>query len=110
MPEVATNSVSTGTANREAGSSEMLLTPNEVAEARRQLARLVDGLNTVILGQNQLVELVAICLVARGHVLLEGLPGLGKTELVSHIEIRRHGLLLRALRVYACYDYRTQDL
>jgi MoxR-like ATPase len=76
-------SLSTGSSSRDPGSSASLLPPNDVAEAQRQLARLVDGLNTVILGQDDLVDLVAICLVARGHVLLEGLPGLGKTELVK---------------------------
>ncbi|MGE3316673.1 MAG: AAA family ATPase, partial [Planctomycetaceae bacterium] len=47
------------------------------------MRRILDGLKTVILGQQDLLELVVICLVARGHMLLEGLPGLGKTELVK---------------------------
>jgi MoxR-like ATPase len=37
----------------------------------------------VLLGQEPLLDLVTIALAARGHVLLEGLPGLGKTELVK---------------------------
>jgi MoxR-like ATPase len=60
-----------------------LLAPEEVAEAQALLKRLVEGLETVILGQRNLVELVVLCLLARGHLLLEGLPGLGKTELVK---------------------------
>jgi MoxR-like ATPase len=59
------------------------LSPHDVSEAQRQFAKLLNGLNSVILGQKDLVELTVICLVARGHVLLEGLPGLGKTELVK---------------------------
>ena len=37
----------------------------------------------MLLGQDELLDLVVIALAARGHLLLEGLPGLGKTELVK---------------------------
>jgi MoxR-like ATPase len=60
-----------------------LLSPAEAQEAHAQAQRLLDGLGKSILGQRDLLELVAICLLARGHILLEGLPGLGKTELVK---------------------------
>lgn len=66
-----------------AASTLRLLTPAEVQEAQTQVQRLLDGLGTSILGQRELLELVVICLLARGHILLEGLPGLGKTELVK---------------------------
>ena len=49
------------------------------------LGRLTEGLNRAILGQRQLIDLVTTCLLARGHMLLEGLPGLGKTELVKSL-------------------------
>ncbi|MCC6784316.1 MAG: AAA family ATPase [Planctomycetes bacterium] len=62
-----------------------LLTPNEVANARAALQRLRDGMAAVLLGQDELVSLVTIALASRGHVLLEGLPGLGKTELVKSL-------------------------
>jgi MoxR-like ATPase len=65
--------------------SNRLLTPDEVAEAQELTGRLLEGLGTAILGQQQLLELVTICLLARGHMLLEGLPGLGKTELVKSL-------------------------
>jgi MoxR-like ATPase len=70
-------------APRAADGASRLLTPAEVEEARRGIASLVEGLETAILGQQELIRLVAICLLARGHILLEGLPGLGKTELVK---------------------------
>lgn len=60
-----------------------LLTPAEVQEAHEALERLLGGLSRSILGQRALLERVVICLLARGHILLEGLPGLGKTELVK---------------------------
>ena len=46
------------------------------------MAGLVQTLNGVLFGQQSLVELVVTGLLARGHLLLEGLPGLGKTQLV----------------------------
>jgi MoxR-like ATPase len=66
-----------------AAPSLRLLSPAEVQEAHAQAQRLLDGLATSILGQRALLELVVVCLLARGHILLEGLPGLGKTELVK---------------------------
>ena len=66
-------------------STEGLLAPEEVDEARAALQRLLDGLGKAILGQQSLLELVVTCLLARGHMLLEGLPGLGKTELVKSL-------------------------
>jgi len=57
------------------------------SEATLRLA--VDRLNTVraeiakvIVGQDDVVEGVLICLLSGGHVLLEGVPGLGKTTLL----------------------------
>src|SRR6266436_5471529 len=57
------------------------------SEAALQLA--VDRLNSVrkeiakiIVGQDDVVEGVLICLLSGGHVLLEGVPGLGKTTLL----------------------------
>ena len=59
------------------------LTDSEMAAATESLGRLRDGLNNVLFGQDALIEMVMIGLLARGHLLLEGLPGLGKTELVK---------------------------
>lgn len=69
----------------DASVKDPLLTPTEVAEAQQLLKRLTDGLGRAILGQQELIELVVVCLLARGHMLLEGLPGLGKTELVKSL-------------------------
>ena len=59
-----------------------LMTPEQVATGQQRLQAVREGLGTVILGQDDMLDLVCIGLAARGHVLLEGLPGLGKTELV----------------------------
>ena len=52
-------------------------------EAADLIERIVDNVETVIVGKREAVELVVMSLVARGHVLLEDLPGTGKTSLVS---------------------------
>jgi MoxR-like ATPase len=48
---------------------------NSVNQIKQQMAR-------VIVGQEMIVEGVLMCLCAGGHVLLEGVPGLGKTLMV----------------------------
>ena len=65
------------------GRRDRLLSPGEVDAARAQLRRLREALGEVLLGQDGLLDLVTIALASRGHLLLEGLPGLGKTELVK---------------------------
>ena len=42
-----------------------------------------NALQQVLFGQEELIQLVLTGILARGHILLEGLPGLGKTELVK---------------------------
>ena len=48
-------------------------------------ARLKAELGRVIIGQNETIERLAICLFARGHSLLMGVPWLAKTLLVSKL-------------------------
>src|SRR5688572_26144025 len=69
-------------AQRKATVSE-LLTPERVAGGHAKIARLVGELRRVVLGKEAVIDEVVAALLARGHVLLEGLPGLGKTELVK---------------------------
>ena len=59
------------------------LTNQEAARAADALEAIVDNVETVIVGKREPVELVVMALMARGHVLLEDLPGTGKTSLVS---------------------------
>ncbi len=55
----------------------------EVHNAAKHVRSLSNALNQVLFGQEELIDLVITGLLARGHILLEGLPGLGKTELVK---------------------------
>ncbi|CAN5782063.1 MoxR family ATPase [soil metagenome] len=55
-------------------------------EAFGDRARLIEReIQRVIVGQDALVRQTLICLLANGHALLEGVPGLGKTMLVRTI-------------------------
>ena len=78
------------------------LTEQELAGAAPRLQALREALNAVLFGQEALVDNVITALLARGHLLLEGLPGLGKTELVKG--------LARALRLDAKRVQFTPDL
>ncbi len=61
---------------------ETKLNEAELTAAGEKLQAIRKALNEVLFGQEKLLDQVIVCLLARGHLLLEGLPGLGKTELV----------------------------
>jgi MoxR-like ATPase len=61
-----------------AGSTDAI-SPSDFAERSRVIEREV---GRVIVGQDALVRQTIICMLANGHALLEGVPGLGKTMLV----------------------------
>ncbi|MFO0889958.1 MAG: AAA family ATPase [Isosphaeraceae bacterium] len=52
---------------------------------REVYAKLRNELGRVIVGQHEVIERLAICMFARGHALLMGVPGLAKTLLVSKL-------------------------
>ena len=56
-----------------------------IDELRESYSRLRQELARVIVGQNDVVEQLSICLFARGHALLMGVPGLAKSLLVSKV-------------------------
>jgi len=55
------------------------------------IPRLMGALNRVLLGKEEQVKLALACLFARGHLLIEDLPGMGKT-LLSHALAKVLGL------------------
>lgn len=60
--------------------------PGMGVEEFSEKARAIEAeVGTVIVGQHELVRQTLICLLANGHALLEGVPGLGKTMLVRTI-------------------------
>ena len=60
-----------------------LMTPAEIAPVKERMDRVLSELDRMLLGRHELHKLVLCGVLARGHVLLEGLPGLGKTALVK---------------------------
>ena len=48
-----------------------------------RFSRVVDEVSKVIVGNREVISNVLTCLLVRGHVLLEGIPGVGKTKLVQ---------------------------
>ena len=67
----------------------------ELSYFAERIQRLREEVGRVLVGQREVVDGVIACLVADGHVLLEGVPGLGKTLLVRtlaqslHLQFRR---------------------
>jgi MoxR-like ATPase len=56
--------------------------PPQLQHATEQLDLVRQEIAKIIVGQQDVVDGVLICLLAGGHVLLEGVPGLGKTTLL----------------------------
>ena len=59
--------------------------PSEVAEVQHTLERVRNEIGKAFVGHPELVNELLVALLANGHVLLEGIPGLGKTLLVRTV-------------------------
>jgi MoxR-like ATPase len=57
--------------------------------------RLVDNVEKVIVGKRDTVELTAICLMCQGHLLIEDVPGVGKTMLAKALSKSIGGVFKR---------------
>lgn len=77
------------------------------ADAQRTLQDLRESLGRVIVGQNELVTDLVTAVFAGGHVLIEGLPGLGKTHLAKALAA---ALGLRWSRVQCTPDLMPTDV
>jgi MoxR-like ATPase len=60
-------------------------TENEIADLVAKVGHLKSSMGQVIIGQKDVIELLVTCLLAGGHALVEGVPGLGKTLLVKSL-------------------------
>ena len=78
-----------------------------LAAAKRAAEELVQAVGSVIVGQREVVEQVLWGLIAGGHVLLEGNPGLGKTLLVRTLS---SCLDLRFSRIQFTPDLMPSDI
>ena len=65
--------------------NQTLLSPEQIGPAKDITDNIQDQLNQILLGRENLHRMVLIGILSQGHILLEGLPGLGKTALVHAI-------------------------
>jgi MoxR-like ATPase len=79
----------------------------KVDSATGQLDRVRKEIGKVIVGQQDAVDGVLICMLAGGHVLLEGVPGLGKTTLLRTLSRVLH---LRYSRIQFTPDLMPADI
>lgn len=71
------------------------------------LARTIQQLNRIILGKEQRIRLALACLLARGHLLIEDIPGVGKTTLAHALA---HSLGLSYNRIQFTSDLLPADV
>ena len=80
---------------------------SEVEQATAEIQRVREEITKVIVGQRDVIDGVLICLFAGGHVLLEGVPGLGKTTLLRTLSRVLH---LRYSRIQFTPDLMPGDI
>ena len=73
----------------------------------RQLVTLVDQISTIIVGKRSQIEDCVGCLLAGGHLLIEDVPGVGKTTLAHALAV---SLGLKFSRVQFTADLMPSDL
>jgi MoxR-like ATPase len=72
-------------------------TPTRDTEAIELIESALAGLNRIILGKDRQLRLSLACLLARGHLLIEDIPGVGKTTL-AHALARTLGLVYQRIQ------------
>lgn len=92
---------------RETTVTEAELLKGQLERFRTDFRRLRDEIGKVFVGQDDVVEGALTALVAGGHVLLEGVPGLGKTLLVRTLANALH---MKFQRVQFTPDLMPADL
>jgi len=65
--------------------------------SRDSLKRVIDAANRIILGKEDVIRLALTCMIARGHLLIEDTPGVGKTTL-AHVLARTLGLSFQRIQ------------
>ena len=96
--------VAQSTSRGESGAPHQALSPLEAAQQARAV---IDAVATVFRGKRPVVELVMAAVLARGHVLLEDVPGVGKTTLARAFA---HVLGLTQQRIQFASDLMPADI
>jgi len=84
-----------------------MITDKELETAQAVFARLHEAIEGVIVGHERLIEATLIALLCSGNLLLEGVPGLGKTLLVRTLASALH---LRFSRIQFTPDLMPADI
>jgi MoxR-like ATPase len=85
----------------------MQMESNTITRPAELLQRLRDTIGQAMVGQSAVVEQVVVTLIASGHVLIEGVPGLGKTLLVRALA---QALSLNQARIQFTPDMMPSDI
>jgi MoxR-like ATPase len=83
------------------------LVDQEASAFNHHFQRVRDQVSTVIVGNEPIIDGVVMSLLAGGHALLEGVPGLGKTKLVSTLSNVMH---LKFSRIQFTPDLMPADI
>ncbi|MCL6106281.1 MAG: MoxR family ATPase [Actinobacteria bacterium] len=67
------------------GKTAASIFPDAAADIQRSFKLLKENVSRVIIGKDDVIELVLVALISRGHVLLEDIPGVGKTTMAKSI-------------------------
>ncbi len=80
---------------------------SDLSSATQRIKTVTDEIGKIIVGQDEVVQGVLICLLGGGHVLLEGVPGLGKTTLLRTLSRVLH---LKYSRIQFTPDLMPADI
>jgi len=80
---------------------------SDLSAATQRIRTVTDEIGKIIVGQDEVVQGVLICLLGGGHVLLEGVPGLGKTTLLRTLSRVLH---LKYSRIQFTPDLMPADI
>ena len=97
--------IDTGNNNYKSGPIEPL--PKKPQEPRQAMQALIDNVEKVIVGKRPVIELATVALLCRGHVLLEDVPGTGKTTLARALA---QSMAVRMKRLQCTPDLLPSDI
>ena len=64
---------------------EDALRKHPIVNSSQSIKLLQDNIALVIKGKARVIEMAVVCLLARGHLLIEDVPGVGKTTLAHSL-------------------------
>ena len=68
---------------------------NSIDTTNPDIEKLISNIEKVIIGKRDIIELTVTALIAGGHVLIEDIPGVGKTQLASALSVSCGGVFNR---------------